>query len=124
MIEAPQRANLYRDWVLSCALGEFIGIGLAGIVATIMIAQVGEPQSPAEAWGGYAVMVAVGAVEGSAIGFFQWRVLRRIFPAMKARHWVGATLAVAVLGGLVGGALAGISIGAVTGLALLRLTRS
>lgn len=94
--------RLYRDWVLSCALGELIGIGLAGIVATVMITQVGEPQLPAEAWSGYAVMVAVGAVEGSAIGFFQWRVLRRIFPAMTAWRWIRATLTVAVLGWAVG----------------------
>ena len=94
--------RLWRDWTLSCALGEFIGIGLAGIVATIMIVGMGEPQNAVEAWGAYAAMVAVGAVEGSAIGYFQWRVLHRLFPVMTARAWVGATLAVAVLGWAVG----------------------
>jgi hypothetical protein len=100
----PQGAmsRLWRDWTVSCALGEFIGIGLAGIVATIMIAGMGEPQTPLQAWSSYGAMVAVGAVEGSAIGYFQWRVLRRLFPAMTARAWVGATLAVAVLGWAVG----------------------
>lgn len=94
--------RLWRDWTLSCALGEFIGIGLAGIVVTVIIAGMGEPQTPLQAWGTYGAMVAVGAVEGSAIGFFQWRVLRQLFSTMTARAWVGATLAVAVLGWAVG----------------------
>lgn len=94
--------RLWRDWVLSCAIGEFIGIGLAGIVATIMLSQMGEPQTPILAWSAYAAMVAVGAVEGSAIGYFQWRILHRLFPALQARAWVGATLAVAVLGWALG----------------------
>lgn len=94
--------SLYRSWVLSCGLGEFVGIGLAGIVALCVNSLIGEPDGPLEAWTIYLAMVAVGAVEGSAIGYFQWRVLRRIFPRLRARSWVSITTAVAILGWSVG----------------------
>lgn len=102
MISSISEGRLYRSWVLSCALGEFIGIGLAGIVALAANSLIGEPDSTLEAWAIYLMMVAVGAVEGGAIGFFQWRVLRRIFPSLPPHRWVGATMAVAILGWAVG----------------------
>ncbi|KPL68199.1 hypothetical protein SZ64_08735 [Erythrobacter sp. SG61-1L] len=95
---ARPEGPLYRSWVLSCGLGEFIGIGCAGIVALAANSLIGEPDSPAAAWTIYLAMVSVGAVEGGAIGFFQWRILQRLFPNLPARHWIGATVAVAILG--------------------------
>ena len=96
------RAALWRDWTLSCAAGELIGIGVAAGVATLLLLTIGEPETGAERWGVLVAMVGAGAIEGTAIGFFQWRVLRRPFPGISARAWVGTTVAVAVIGWFLG----------------------
>ena len=38
------------------------------------------------------------ALEGGLIGYFQWRVLRRLFPTMTSGPWVGATMIAAASG--------------------------
>lgn len=38
------------------------------------------------------------ALEGGLIGYFQWRVLRRLFPTMTSGPWVGATMVAAASG--------------------------
>jgi hypothetical protein len=44
-------------------------------------------------------LVAIAAVlEGGIIGYCQWRVLRRIFPTLSSRMWVGTTMAAAAVG--------------------------
>jgi hypothetical protein len=48
-----------------------------------------------------AELIAIAAVfEGALIGYFQWRVLRRVFPTMSSAAWVGATM-IAAAGGFV-----------------------
>jgi hypothetical protein len=37
-------------------------------------------------------------LEGGLIGYFQWRVLRRLFPTMTSGPWVGATMVAAASG--------------------------
>lgn len=94
-------------------------------------------------------MVAAGVLEGTVLGLLQWRVLRRRFTRLEAASWVGATIAVAAFGWLIGGLpstlanspaaaaasdpvpgfspvvivalAAGLSVGAVTGAFLVRL---
>ena len=43
-----------------------------------------------------AAMIA--ALEGGLIGYFQWRVLRRLFPTMASGPWVAATMIAAASG--------------------------
>ena len=47
-------------------------------------------------------MVLAGVLEGTSIGFFQWRVLRRVYPPMTARAWLIPTIVVAAIGWFVG----------------------
>lgn len=90
--------SFYRRWILACAAGELVGIGVAGGVAFAIGALIGEPQSLGSRLLTLAVFAAVGAVEGTALAGFQWRVLRARLPRLRAGEWVGVTVAVAVAG--------------------------
>lgn len=90
--------NLFGRWLVSCAAGELLGIGVAAGVGYSLNVTVGEPDTAAKKALVLAAMVLAGVLEGSAIGTFQWRVLRHRFPRITARAWVGATVAIAVLG--------------------------
>ena len=48
------------------------------------------------------VMLFAGAIEGSILGFFQWRILRQKLQEIKAKHWVGATAIIAITGWFLG----------------------
>lgn len=86
---------LRTRWVVSCAAGEVIGITAAAAIAVGSRVLVGEPDSIGTAATVLAASVAGGVIEGLAVGLLQWRVLRRVVPAVTARAWAGVTVAVA-----------------------------
>jgi len=92
----------YRRWIVACAVGEFVGIGVAAGAALAMSALIGEPQSIGDRLLTLATFAAVGAVEGAALAGFQWRVLRTRLPRLRAGEWVGVTVALAVTGWIIG----------------------
>jgi len=99
-VEEPS-SRLWRDWTASCAAGEVIGIGVAGAAAGLLASTMGEPFTWADSALVLAVMVVAGALEGLALGSFQWRVLREQLPSVRARSWIGAAAAVAAFGWLI-----------------------
>jgi retinol dehydrogenase-12 len=94
--------SFYRRWIVACAAGEFVGIGVAAGVALAANALIGEPHSLGGRLAMLGVFAVVGAVEGSALAVFQWRVLRTKIPRLRAGEWVGVTVALAVAGWIVG----------------------
>jgi NAD(P)-dependent dehydrogenase (short-subunit alcohol dehydrogenase family) len=94
--------SFYRRWTVACAAGELVGIGVAAGVALMTHALIGEPQSLSGRLLTLASFAAVGAVEGTALAAFQWRVLRTRLPRLRAGEWIGVTVAVAVTGWIVG----------------------
>ncbi|MDH3604123.1 MAG: hypothetical protein OEU26_31330, partial [Candidatus Tectomicrobia bacterium] len=64
-----------------------------------------------------AVMVGAGAIEGLSIGYFQWRVLRSVFPKLTAASWLIATITVGALGWFLGMLPSTLMAGATTELA-------
>jgi hypothetical protein len=102
--------SIHVRWITACALAELIGIGVAGAAAVTMQAAIGEPTTPGMRWAALALFAAVGAIEGSALGILQWRVLRDRLPRLRVGEWAGVTIAVAVvgwLGGMAGPLFAG-----------------
>ncbi|WP_128543236.1 LapA family protein [Larkinella soli] len=98
--------NMYwKTWALSCALGELLGIGAAGAIAVAFNHLLGEPGTTAGKALNMAVMVSAGVLEGSLLGWFQWRVLRLRFPRIPAREWISYTVFVAAGGWLLGMAI-------------------
>jgi hypothetical protein len=92
----PQSRNwwgwkLWLRWALANVAGEVLGLGLAGVVAIVMVLTIGEPGTALVtlmmAW----VMIAAGALEGVIVGFAQWLVLRRRIRRMSRREWITAT---------------------------------
>jgi NAD(P)-dependent dehydrogenase (short-subunit alcohol dehydrogenase family) len=94
--------SFYRRWILACAAGELVGIGVAACAALAIGALIGEPRSLGGRLVTLAIFAAVGAVEGTALAAFQWRVLRTRLPRLRAAEWVGVTVALAVAGWIAG----------------------
>lgn len=102
---AVERANsvrLWSAWTISCGAGEFVGMAAAAGIASLLVTLFGEPRSLPARLGCVVAMVFAGVLEGAAIGLFQWRVLRRVFPAISAQAWLTPTVIVAALGWFVG----------------------
>jgi hypothetical protein len=94
--------SFYRRWILACTAGELAGIGVATGAALALNALVGEPQTLPARLAVLGMFALVGALEGSALGGFEWRVLRQRLPQLGAREWVGATVAIAAAGWIAG----------------------
>lgn len=92
----------WRRWVLACGGGETLGMAAAATAAGLTLAAVGEPHDLPSAAVTVVGMVAGGVVEGLAVGWLQFLVLRRWLPRLRARAWVGVTVAVAAGGWLLG----------------------
>lgn len=90
--------RLWRDWTASCAAGELIGMAFAAALAVTFDRLLGRTVGAAAVAVAVAAMALAGVVEGSSIAWFQWRVLRRRLPGLRLARWLGATVAVAMLG--------------------------
>ena len=94
--------SFYGRWIVACAAGELVGIGAATAGALTISELIGEPQSPGGRLLTLAAFVAVGAIEGTALAGFQWRVLRARLPRLRPGEWVGVTVSIAVAGWVAG----------------------
>ena len=94
--------SFYRRWVGACAAGELIGIGAATGVALAVNTVIGEPRSLLARLLTLGAFAVVGSIEGAALAGLQWRVLRDRLPRLGPGRWVGATVAVAVIGWIAG----------------------
>lgn len=94
--------TFYRRWIVACATGELVGIGVATGAALAVNAAIGEPQSIGARLVTLATFAGVGAVEGTALAGLQWRVLRARLPDLRPGPWIGATVALAVAGWIAG----------------------
>lgn len=89
-------------WTLACAAGETVGMAAAAVAAGVAFTSVGEPTDVGSAAVVLALATLGGAVEGAAIGWFQWSALHPWLPRLQRRRWVGVTVAVAVAGWFLG----------------------
>jgi hypothetical protein len=94
----PDERRSVAPWVGACAAAEAIGIGAAAAAARAADSVAAQPGRWAGATTALAVIVAGGLVEGSALGWFQGRVLRRRLPRLSLGRYVLATVLVAGLG--------------------------
>ncbi len=93
------RVALWWRWLGANAVAEAVGLGL--VAAAALFAGTAETGMPGLSLGMAAMLVGLGAVEGSVVGVAQWVVLRRVL-AVRAGSWVGATVAGAVTAWLLG----------------------
>lgn len=94
--------SLLRRWVVAFVGGEVVGLGLAAPVGAAAMAmgdgETGARRVAVAILGG----VLAGLVEGSAVGWAQWRVVRAPFPRIGRRAWIVATAAGAALAWAIG----------------------
>ena len=94
--------SFHLRWTLNCAAGELLGIGFAGLLAFLANTTFGEPESLFAKLNVLLLMLMAGFIEGSLLGYFQWRVLKEKFSKLPMRVWMEWTIAVAVLGWFLG----------------------
>ena len=95
-------SQLWWGWTLSCGIGEFLGMAVAAGLAALSALLFGEPETLATRIACLLTMVLAGVLEGTSIGFFQWRVLNRVFPRLSLRAWLTPTIIVAAVGWFIG----------------------
>ena len=85
-------------WMWSCILGSVVAITTSAAVAAFVSTYLAEYRSGVHRLVAVELTALCAVLEGAVIGYFQWRVLRRLFPTMSSVSWVGATLIAAALG--------------------------
>lgn len=83
--------RLWGRWVVANALSETVGLGTTFLVA-VGVAGAGDSGRPLLIVAAAAAMVAAGAVEGTVVGYAQWRVLRGRLATLRLRPWIVATI--------------------------------
>lgn len=138
---------LWLRWAGFTAMGELVGFAapaLAGVLITRAVAGLDGAAGPLLT---LLALLAAGGLEGAALGYAQWLVLRRVIPTILWRAWTGATAGAGLLGlaatfggaalidaatpaalavaiGVASGALMGLVVGLVTGALLVNIADS
>ncbi len=89
-------------WLRAVVAGEVLGFSATAMIAFVALSLGGHPTTITGRVVALVVMVAAGTLEGASLGYFQWRLLHRWLPGLPARSYVGATVAVAAGGWLLG----------------------
>lgn len=100
-VDHRQRPGLVA-WVRAVIAGEILGFSATAMIAFVALSLGGHPTTITGRIVALVVMVAAGTLEGASLGYFQWRRLHRWLPGLPARSYVGATVAVAAGGWLLG----------------------
>jgi hypothetical protein len=88
---------LWLRWIGANALAETFGLGATLAIDFVILSYIGGARSALITLLGILTLAASGAIEGVVVGLLQWSVLRRPFPAISRRAWVGATIVGAVV---------------------------
>lgn len=88
-VEDPGR--LWLRWVAANGVAEFVGLTSTMALAAGAFAVNDRVALPVALLMALGVAVLGGAVEGLAVGYAQWRVLRDPLPALRVRDWALAT---------------------------------
>lgn len=100
-IDRPRRPDR-AAWLRAVIAGEVLGFSATAMIAFVALSLGGHPTTITGRVVALVVMVAAGTLEGASLGYFQWRLLHRWLPGLSARRYVGATVAVAAGGWLLG----------------------
>jgi hypothetical protein len=99
-MQTPLRA-LWRRWILANALAETIGLGATFSAIALLSARI-ESQQTAGVLIAFAIAVASGALEATAVGLAQWWAMHPWFPRISRFAWWRATVIGATAGYILG----------------------
>jgi hypothetical protein len=80
-------SSVLVQWMINCSIGELLGIGIAGGMAVTINNTIGEPHTTEQKLLVLLLMLVAGALEGTSIAWFQWKVLKQVFPTVLFRNW-------------------------------------
>ena len=92
----------WKRWTANCAIGELVGIGIAGIIAYTLNTILGEPENIQSRIVILSAMMFAGSIEGLVLGVFQWRILKEKYSKIPKAEWIGYTIVVAMFGWFLG----------------------
>jgi hypothetical protein len=79
-------------WMWSCLSGSMIGMTVSAAIAALALSHLAGYRYGAPRLVSVELTAIAAVLEGAFIGYFQWRMLRRIFPTMSSGAWVGASM--------------------------------
>lgn len=82
-------------WMWSCILGSVAAMTISAAIAVVVSTHFAQYRSGMYRVVALELMALAAVLEGAVIGYFQWRVLRRLFPTMTSGPWVLATMVAA-----------------------------
>ena len=85
-------ASVFQAWMRSCILATVVALTLSALVSLFVSGYLVQYRSGVYSVVRAELIVTTSILEGALIGYFQWRVLRRIFPTVSSRMWVGVTM--------------------------------
>jgi hypothetical protein len=74
--------QIWIRWVWVNAWAELLGLGATFLLGYGLFAYLGEPQTPLSVLGFMLLMTSTGIVEGTIVGWFQWRIIRDLFSSL------------------------------------------
>jgi hypothetical protein len=92
----------WKKWVFACGTGEFLGITAAAGIAIAHRLLLGEPASNSDRLLNLFFMLLAGALEGSILAYFQYRLIGKIFPEIAWKQWLAYTIAAAISAWMLG----------------------
>lgn len=92
---------LWRRWILANALAETVGLGATFGAIALLSTRI-ESQQTAGILIAFAIAVACGAIEATAVGLAQWWAMHPWFPRISRFGWWRATVIGAMAGYILG----------------------
>ena len=82
----------YRiNWIFNDAVGIFLGIAIAGGLLSMESQWFGQPGTVVAKAEGLGIALVGGLIAGTVLSWFQWKVLKRLYPAISWKVWWGNT---------------------------------
>ncbi|HET7768927.1 MAG TPA: hypothetical protein VFN74_09120 [Chloroflexota bacterium] len=85
--------RIWLWWIGANVVGEVVGFGAAGALMAALGAAVDGASGVAALVLAVGMVLVAGVVEGSAVGYAQWRMLRRLLPELPRGEWILASVA-------------------------------
>lgn len=83
----------YRfNWIFNDAVGIFLGIAVAAGILSLESRWLGQPGTPGGKIEGLIIALLGGLIAGTILAWFQWRPLKRRYPALSWNVWWGNTV--------------------------------
>jgi len=79
-------------WMWGCIVGSVLAMTISVLILKLISLYLAQYRSGIYAVVSVELAAMTAVLEGGVIGYFQWRVLRRLFPTMTGWSWVSATM--------------------------------